>query len=181
MTWSILSRGKEVVKFNLFIMMKGKNVFFSPTWGEVSLNKLRERVLGFITEDPHSSYKMIIGSDSLDKNSEGIDFVTAIVVHRLGFGGIYFCRKVHESKHMALRSRIYQEATFSILCAQEIKEIFKEDGIEKYDLEIHVDIGTVGKTKEIINEVIGMVRGSGFPVRMKPFSYAASTIADRYT
>lgn len=161
--------------------MNGKNVFVSPTIGEVTPTELRKRVLMFMAENPDSVYKMIIGSDSQDKNSEGIDFVTAIVIHRLGFGGIYFWRRVHESKPMAMRNRIYQEATFSIQCAQVIKDIFKEDDVASYELEIHVDIGTVGKTKEMISEVIGMVRGSGFPVRMKPYSYAASTIADRYT
>ncbi|OGG15633.1 hypothetical protein A3D77_01235 [Candidatus Gottesmanbacteria bacterium RIFCSPHIGHO2_02_FULL_39_11] len=161
--------------------MKRKNIFISPTLGEVTTGELRNRILSFMGEDPDSRYKMIIGSDSQDKNSEGIDFVTAIVIHRLGFGGIYFWKRIHESKSLAMKSRIYQEATFSILCAQEIKEIFKSDDIASYELEIHVDIGNVGKTKEMINEVIGMVRGSGFPVRMKPYSYAASTIADRYT
>jgi predicted RNase H-related nuclease YkuK (DUF458 family) len=81
---------------------------------------------------------------------------------------------------MSLKQRIYQEAIFSIECANEIKEVFKEENT-LYDLEIHVDIGTVGQTKTMINEVIGMVRGSGFPVRTKPYAYAASTIADRYT
>lgn len=161
--------------------MNGKNVFISPTVGEVTPLELRKRVLRFMAEDPDSGYKMIIGSDSQDKNSEGIDFVTAIVVHRLGFGGIYFWKRIHESKPMEMRNRIYQEATFSIQCAEEIKEIFKSHEIASYELEIHVDIGNVGKTKDMINEVIGMVRGSGFPVRMKPYSYAASTIADRYT
>lgn len=49
-----------------------------------------------------------------------------------------------------------------------------------YNLEIHVDVGQHGKTKEIIDEVVGMIIGSGFEVRTKPDSYGASTVADKY-
>ncbi|HYH03936.1 MAG TPA: ribonuclease H-like YkuK family protein, partial [Bacillota bacterium] len=38
-----------------------------------------------------------------------------------------------------------------------------------------------GKTKEIIRDVIGMITGSGFGAIIKPDSYGASKVADRYT
>ncbi|HAA34763.1 MAG TPA: hypothetical protein DCD97_05580, partial [Firmicutes bacterium] len=38
-----------------------------------------------------------------------------------------------------------------------------------------------GDTKELIREVVGMVIGSGFDARIKPESYGASKVADRYT
>jgi hypothetical protein len=43
-----------------------------------------------------------------------------------------------------------------------------------------VDIGEKGRTKTMIQEVVAMVRASNFEVRVKPESYAASSIADRY-
>ena len=51
----------------------------------------------------------------------------------------------------------------------------------KYDFEIHVDVGTVGPTRELIKEVTGMVRANGFSVKTKPESWGASTIADKHT
>jgi hypothetical protein len=48
------------------------------------------------------------------------------------------------------------------------------------ELEIHVDIGQKGPTKEMIREIVGMVRGNGFFVKIKPESFAASTLADRH-
>lgn len=33
----------------------------------------------------------------------------------------------------------------------------------------------------MITEVVGMIRGSGYDVKIKPQSYGASKVADRYT
>ena len=44
-----------------------------------------------------------------------------------------------------------------------------------------MDIGRNGPTKDMIKEVVGMIKGSGYMVRIKPEAYAASTVADRYT
>ncbi|KKR03433.1 MAG: hypothetical protein UT31_C0021G0001, partial [Parcubacteria group bacterium GW2011_GWF2_39_13b] len=51
----------------------------------------------------------------------------------------------------------------------------------KYELEIHVDIGQTGPTRDMIKEIVGMVNGFGFSARTKPESYAASKVADKYT
>jgi len=48
-------------------------------------------------------------------------------------------------------------------------------------LEIHVDAGQNGETKNIVNSIVGMVKGNGFNVKIKPESYCASTVADKYT
>ena len=51
----------------------------------------------------------------------------------------------------------------------------------RYDLEIHVDVGTVGPTREMIKEVVGMVTGSGYTAKTKPESFGASVVADKHT
>jgi len=33
----------------------------------------------------------------------------------------------------------------------------------------------------MLQEIIGMIRGSGFEIKTKPESYGASKVADRYT
>lgn len=155
--------------------------YFSPTYGALTLNILREKALYFIEQAPEKKYHLIIGTDSQPKNGQGADFVTAVVIHRVGYGGIYFWKRIIESKKMILRTRIYQEAALSLACAQEVLEVFKDDGITKYDIEIHVDIGAFGSTKDMISEVVGMVRSFGFNVKTKPDSYGASKVADRHT
>ena len=43
-----------------------------------------------------------------------------------------------------------------------------------YDFEIHLDIGSNGPTKNMIQEIVGMITGNGFIARIKPESYAAT-------
>ena len=155
--------------------------FNSPTYGALTLVNVRQKVLEFIERAPDYQYRLVIGTDSQPKNGHGVDFVTAIVIHRVGYGGIYFWKRIIDKKTYVLRSRIYQEAALSLACADEVLALLKDDGITKYDVEIHVDIGSIGETKEMINEVVGMVRSSGFLVKTKPYSYGASKVADRHT
>lgn len=157
------------------------SLYYSPTHGSLSLPVVREKILSFIQEGRGIACRLIIGTDSQPKNGEGIDFISVIVVHRVGFGGIYFWRRCVEKKKLVLRNRIYQEATLSLTTAEEFLALFRNDGITRYDLEIHVDIGQGGETREMIAEIVGMVRSSGFIVKTKPDAYGASKVADRHT
>lgn len=156
-------------------------MFQSPTYGKLTYRELRTRILAFLKEDPSRPYRLVIGTDSQPHNGAGTDFVTAIVVHRIGSGGVYFWERTVEMKHFVLRQRMYQEAIMSLVAAEKLLQLLAGDGINKYDIEIHVDIGKKGDTREMIAEIIGMVRGGGWEVRFKPESYAASKVADRYT
>ena len=76
---------------------------------------------------------------------------------------------------------MYEEATMSLEMAETVVALLHKDGVTKYDVEIHVDIGKFGDTRVMITEIVGMIRGSGYTVKTKPESYAASKVADRYT
>lgn len=156
-------------------------VFYSPTYGTVSLEAIHDRVMAFIAENAAASYQVVIGTDSHPSNDSGTEFITAIVVRRIGNGGIYFWRRIADNRRMVLRNRMYQEATLSLACAQDVMDVFKKNGLAKYNAEIHVDIGKNGDTRDMIAEIVGMIRGSGFAVKIKPDSFAASHVADRHT
>jgi predicted RNase H-related nuclease YkuK (DUF458 family) len=156
-------------------------MFHSPTFGELDLPNIREKILQFLAKDPERKYQLVVGTDSQPRNGEGVDFVTAIVVHRIGVGGIYFWKRVVNKKHYVLRQRMYEEAAMSLEMAETVLALLHKDGITKYDVEIHVDIGQYGDTRDMIQEIVGMIRGSGYTVKTKPDSYAASKVADRYT
>jgi hypothetical protein len=156
-------------------------MFQSPTYGFLELTQVREKILEFLSKDPERKYQLVVGTDSQPHNGSGVDFVTAIVIHRVGTGGIYFWKRVVNKKTYVLRSRIYEEATMSLMMAETVLALLCRDGITKYDVEIHVDIGKFGDTHDMINEIVGMIRGSGYSVKIKPESYAASKVADRYT
>ena len=156
-------------------------MFQSPTHGPLELSQIREKILLFLAGDPEKKYQLVVGTDSQPHNGEGVDFVTAIVVHRIGVGGIYFWKHTVNKKHYVLRQRMYEEATMSLDMAETVLALLHKDGVTKYDVEIHVDIGQYGDTREMIQEIVGMIRGSGYRVKIKPESYAASKVADRYT
>ncbi len=161
--------------------MQTNGYFISPSYGVCDLPKLRKLILKFIADRPDSKYRLVIGSDSQPKNSYGTDFVTAIVVHRIGCGGIYFWKQQTNGQRLMLRQRMYQEASFSLSTAYEVVELFAKDGLNKFDVEIHVDVGQKGETREMIAEIVGMIRGSGFAVKTKPDAFGASKVADRHT
>jgi len=139
-----------------------------------------------------------------------VDFVTAIVIQRVGNGGKYFWRRAELGKFHTLRDRIIQEVMLSLEAAKEILAVLKTQGLSDFsacargasasggeggpspeanapreqasgwDFEIHADIGEKGETKTMIQEVVGMIRANNFEARTKPDSYAASNVADRH-
>jgi len=155
------------------------NNFHSPTLGELSLSAVIERIRGYMEDKPDYKYRLIIGTDSAGKNHATVDLVTALVLHRIGGGAIYFWKKVAEPVH-SLRERIYREAAISLEFAQTLLGILKDEEFLEYDFEIHVDVGAEGETRDMIAELVGMIKGSGFSVKTKPDSFAASSAADRH-
>ncbi len=121
----------------------------------------------------------MIGSDSEMGNDT--HFITAVVLHRHGRGARYYWSQMVKPRFRTLRERIWQEAIFSISLAKSIVEELEKREVANRNIEIHVDIGEKGPTRELIQEITGYVRGNGFPVHIKPQSCAASAVADRLT
>ncbi len=166
-------------------MAKAKNkIFISPTRGEVSISKMVEEIAGFVDEEPANFYRLIIGTDSQARRNNGkseIDYVTAVVVHRIGRGARYYWKKEKKNKIPVLRDKIYTETLMSLDAAQEIVPSIRETiSPTKYDFEIHIDVGPLGPTRDMIKEVVGMVNGSGYEARTKPESWGASSVADKH-
>jgi len=146
----------------------------------IEKERLIEEIRDFMEKSPDSLYKIIIGSDSQPLSDNNADFVTAIVVHRIGNGGRYFWRRLNGQKFYNLRDRIINEVMLSINTSLEILDLLKEKIEIKFDFEVHVDIGEHGKTSSLISEVTGMIRAYNFNFKTKPESYAASSVADKH-
>lgn len=188
-------------------LIKG-GIFHSPSKGMMDLGRIIEELIDYKKEIPEAKYKIVIGTDS-EVKEKGVEFVCVVAVHRIGNGGRYFWSRIYDERRFDLRSRIYQEAVISLALAgallekelelhnmkvdmgQSITEIFKalekesqngsnQEIIFTNELEIHVDIGQKGPTREMIKEIVGMIKGSGFFVRIKPDAFAAATLADKH-
>ncbi|MBD3282385.1 MAG: hypothetical protein GF387_02135 [Candidatus Portnoybacteria bacterium] len=186
------------------LIKEGK--FHNPTKGILDLDGVLKELINFKKEDKDSEYKVVIGTDS-EVRKEGVEFVCVVAIHRIRKGGRYFWFPIYKKGKMQLRNRIHQEATISLALAgaflekelemhkmkadmnQSINDIFtlmskntnnSKEVIFSNNLEIHVDIGTKGPTNAMIKEIVGMIKGSGFFVRIKPEAFAAANLADKH-
>jgi hypothetical protein len=160
--------------------------FLSPSVGRVSTMRMVREITEFVKDNPECLYRLVIGTDSQVRRMNGAhecDYVTAIIIHRTGEGARYFWRKEKVKVPPVLREKIYKETTMSLSAAETlVPEIRKSiNGSGKYELEIHIDVGQLGPTRDMIKEVVGMVTGSGYVAKTKPDSWGASSVADKHT
>jgi len=153
--------------------------FVSPTKGALTFERMFSDIVDYLTEVPKAKYKLIIGTDSQARDD--ISFVTAIIVHRTGKGARYYYQKRRHRKITSLRQKVFYETSLSLGVASRLAERIAQNGYSQLDVEIHLDVGPNGETKELIREVVGMVVGSGFDAKIKPDSYGASKVADKHT
>lgn len=163
---------EENSEFSSFLTLKHKRMDF----GEVI-----EDILRYTQEDPDKDYRIIIGTDSEGKDL--LAYATAIVVHKVGHGGRAYVAKNILKIGRVLRDKILTETQLSLMLAEELVPKLTENLGEDFltnGLEIHIDVGPNGETKDMIREVVGWVQGMGYQVGIKPDASAASTVADRF-
>lgn len=160
--------------------------FFNPTRGNLTLNGVIDELLNYISEKPEKFYDIIVGCDS--SSGQEPYFPLAIVILRKGEGGRFFLKRVayQNRKFYTWKTRILEEVTLSCELALSLREklhnlIGKKDGLNYQFRYIHADVGENGATKDMIKEVIGLIVGNGFEPKIKPESFAASCVADRYS
>lgn len=165
--------------------MKAGNYFISPSKGKMAIDEMADDLVAFMNEEPDYFYRLVIGTDSKSNKLNGeqrVGFITAVVIHRQGKGGRYFWQKRRVNKIKTLRDKIYTETLLSIDLAEElVPQLTQRLNGEKYRLEIHIDVGKAGPTREMIKEVVGMVNGNGYVAKTKPESYGAFVVADKHT
>jgi len=161
-----------------------KNNFQSPTLGELTFPKVLGEIFSFLSEHKKDSFRLIVGTDSKNQKNGRVVFVSILAVHRIGKGGKFYWQKHYLRNIHTLRHRIWQEVNFSLLLAQKVisalgqKHLFDSSILK--NLEIHVDVGTHGETKDMIKELVGYVTQNGFKAKIKPESFGASIVADKF-
>jgi len=152
--------------------------FISPTKGSLSMEEMLRDIAEFIVAHPKDTYRLTIGTDS--QPGKVTNFVTAVIIHREGKGARFYYTKMRQKNQTSFKQRIFSEASQSLELAGKIIDYFTGYG-PRVTVEIHLDIGEQGKTRELIQQVVAMINTSGFLARVKPWSYAASKVADRFT
>ncbi|OZM57204.1 hypothetical protein CIB95_06985 [Lottiidibacillus patelloidae] len=154
--------------------------FFSPSKGKISIQELLTELSLYIQDSSPSNYKIIIGTDSQTYKDKTI-FVTAVIIQRLGKGARFFYKKKKQKPIHDLRTRIYTETELSLKHLNSLKEKGLANLFAKYPVEVHVDIGRNGDTRQLIHEVVGWVTAVGYTAKIKPDSFGASSVADKFT
>jgi len=163
--------------------------FFNPTCGNLTLDGAVKEIFKYIADDKEKFYDIIVGCDS--SSDEEPHFPLAIVVLRKGEGGRFFLKRIKYPEGRKFygyyKQRILNEVLLSCQLALTLKEKIAE-AAQKASIDssnyqfryIHADVGERGATRDMIKEVIGLIRGNGFEPMIKPLSFAASVVADRY-
>ncbi|MCD5396097.1 MAG: ribonuclease H-like YkuK family protein [Candidatus Pacebacteria bacterium] len=166
-------------------ILKGK--FYNPTKGNLNFDQVIKEIFSFMKDEPEKEYEIVVGCDS--SSGQNPYFPVAIVILRKKAGGRFFLKKIkyHKKKFYNLHQRILEEIYLSCQLALLLKErIERQIKILKPELNyefkyIHADVGENGVTKDMIKEVIGLIRGNGFEAKIKPEAFAASVVADRFS
>jgi predicted RNase H-related nuclease YkuK (DUF458 family) len=159
--------------------------FFNPTKGNLKVEGVIDELGNYISEKPEKFYDVIVGCDS--SSGEEPHFPLAVVVLRVGEGGRFFLKKIAYKgrKFYNWKTRVLEEVFLSCQLALYLRENFeKKVSQENFRFQfryIHADVGGNGKTKDMIKEVIGLIKGNGFEPKIKPESFVASTVADRFS
>lgn len=162
-------------------------MFHSVSGKAMTINEIANRIIQYMMEDINASYEIIVGTDS--QTHKDTKMVEIIAVHRKGLGGIFFHNTDFIPRIHNLKQKINEETSRSLTVANELLDAIEfpllGEGYLLEDLnvtfQIHCDIGKYGKTNELIKEIVSWVTSQGYICMIKPDSYVASGIADRYS
>lgn len=152
--------------------------FHSPTRGQLA----KEDVFSHIEQTISTlsgPFEIIVGADSQLK-SRGTFFALVITIIRAGHGGTFFYHKFQERRYSSLQQRIFQEAMYAVGLASEVREYLRERNHDT-PIQLHFDIGKNGPTRKFIQSLLSLAEINHFRAEIKPNSFCASTIADKFT
>lgn len=159
------------------------NTYTTGSNESITHEELIQRLKQKIEQNKGQKFSLIFGADSqefIDKHNQNvIVYCTAIALHIIGNGGIFFIKKEKTFEKIHLSTRLFNEVQLALTEAEKLKKIGLLDSVDK--IEIHCDVGNNGKSRDYAAAVKGMVEGFGYKGFIKPEASAASVIADRHT
>lgn len=125
-------------------------------------------------------YEVFVGTDSqVHRKIRKVVYATCIILYKKGKGGRVFVAKKKERYADSLRQRLMNETWRSIETAYELQEALPPD----VEITVHVDVNKKKrwKSNRYLEELVGMVVGQGFKVKVKPYAWAAQAVADKFS
>jgi predicted RNase H-related nuclease YkuK (DUF458 family) len=133
----------------------------------------------FVEEHIHSDFYIGTDSQNYKKKKGCCTFTTALVAYNKGKGGSVILHSDTTGYMQHLRQRLLIEAMRSLESAWFLSSLLPEDRV----ITIHLDVNenTKYKSSKYKDELVGMVMAQGFKCAHKPYSWAASGVADAKT
>tara|TARA_R110000851_G_scaffold5268_4_gene21887 strand:- start:854 stop:1336 length:483 start_codon:yes stop_codon:yes gene_type:complete len=158
------------------IRIENKPFWICPGGAQVRNEEFNVAVKDLITRGS----KVYVGTDSMVRGDKCI-FATVIAFHNNEKNiATYYYKKFNliNADYRNLKIKITEEVNLSVQAAQQVLEYSPGTNIE-----VHVDIGInkENKTRSMLTVVSGWVSGMGFDLKVKPESWASSSIADNHT
>jgi predicted RNase H-related nuclease YkuK (DUF458 family) len=158
------------------ICLDNKSYWVCPSGEQLSDQDFSNRAKDLISRGS----SVYVGTDSMVRGKCCI-FATVIAFHNnaINVATYYYKKfKITNGDYINLQKKITEEVNLSVQAAQKISEISPMTSVE-----VHVDIGSNknNKTRIMMPAVTGWVSGMGFNLKIKPYSWASSSIADNHT
>lgn len=145
----------------------------------------------FMKSNPDGEYRLAIGTDS-QAHKKHISFVTGIVIIRKGKGAWGCIRTENVPRKMkSLREKISYETTLTEMIAymftpeliDELLSVLSSQSRSTFTLEGHIDVGDKERnaTRVLVREMESRIRSMGLVPKIKPYSFVASTYANKHT
>lgn len=160
-------------------------MFKSNTYGNLELEEIPSKICDYMQKMKHYDVplQIVVGTDS--QNFDKTKIVSVIAVTCEGHGGIFFYEVERIRRISDVRMKLTEETTRSLDIMTRLVEIIEKDEYKELrdnsTLAIHVDAGwsDKGKTKELIPMLVGWIKACGYDCKVKPESFASSSIADK--
>jgi predicted RNase H-related nuclease YkuK (DUF458 family) len=122
-----------------------------------------------------SEYSLHIGTDT-KPHMDSTTLITTICLREEGKGALVFIQRRKLEPFVSVLDRLLHEAVISLEVAEEVK------GFTNMVPTIHADVNPNEQnlSNRVADAIMGMIKGMGYPVLIKPDAWAAD-IADMYT
>ena len=163
-----------------------KEKWISQTYGQLNINEIPDKMLIFYNTNKvyGEPLEITIGTDS-QTHGDFTKVVSVISIICKGHGGIFFHFSEYISNPTSVRAKLEYETNRSLEITSKLIETLEQNKFQEMymscPVSIHIDAGNAphGKTKDLIQSLVGWVHAMGYECEVKPNAWTASTIADR--
>ena len=149
-------------------------------WRRLDGTELNKSLEDTILEDvsrTDSPLNFYIGADSHYSHKKVI-YSVVLVMLKEGKGGIGYYSRNTEKGFITTQQRLFQETYYAVELAVRINPLLESIGhsVKEIHTDLNPDPNFLSST--MINQCLGYIKGMGFKGITKPYSWAASSVAD---